>query len=356
MDRFGIKTGILSGVLWLLGSAAFAQEFTGTLEPPYRPSEAIRGLQFAPPSTIRRQAKGSDNWPITWADDGALYSAYGDGRGFVPNTEKKLSLGLARITGGPDSFRGTNIRSASGEQVGQGRAGIKASGMLMVGGVLYMLVRNADHDGRYARLAWSSDHGKSWAYSPWRFTRSFGCPTFLNFGKNYAGARDQYVYIYSPDETDAYKPADRMMLARVHRDSLRRRDAYAFYKGLDAQGRPQWTRDVAQRGAVFTFPGNCYRSGISYNAGLGRYLWCQALQASRDPRGSRFQGGFGIYEAPEPWGPWRTVYFTRDWDVGPGETASFPTKWMSRDGRTCYLVFSDDDSFSVRKVIFDTGR
>ncbi len=38
------------------------------------------------------------------------------------------------------------------------------------------------------------------------------------------------------------------------------------------------------------------------------------------------------------------------WDVGPGETASFPTKWMSADGKTVHLVFSGDDCFSVRKA------
>ena len=64
----------------------------------------------------------------------------------------------------------------------------------------------------------------------------------------------------------------------------------------------------------------------------------------------RFRGGFGIYDAPEPWGPWTTVYFTEVWDVGPGETSSFPTKWMSGDGKTLYLVFSGEDSFSVRKA------
>jgi hypothetical protein len=65
---------------------------------------------------------------------------------------------------------------------------------------------------------------------------------------------------------------------------------------------------------------------------------------------ARFSGGFGVYEAPEPWGPWRTVYFTERWDVGPGESSSFPTKWMSADGRTVHLVFSGDDAFSVRKA------
>ena len=30
-------------------------------------------------------------------------------------------------------------------------------------------------------------------WSGWRFEMSFGGPTFLNFGKDYAGARDGYV-------------------------------------------------------------------------------------------------------------------------------------------------------------------
>ena len=49
---------------------------------------------------------------------------------------------------------------------------------------------------------------------------SFGCPTFLNFGKNYAGARDGFIYLYSPDSESAYEPADRMLLARVPQDQV----------------------------------------------------------------------------------------------------------------------------------------
>jgi hypothetical protein len=82
-------------------------------------------------------------------------------------------------------------------------------------------------------------------------------------------------------------------------------------------------------------------------------VWVQILPTSRHPQGPRFQGGFGVYDAPQPWGPWTTAFFTEDWDVGPGETASFPVKWMSDDGRTLYLVFSGDDCFSVRQATFE---
>jgi hypothetical protein len=140
-----------------------------------------------------------------------------------------------------------------------------------------------------------------------------------------------------------------MVLARVPAARIPDRAAYEFFHGLDAQGRPTWDRSIAARGPVFQHPGRSYRSGISYNAGLKRYLWCQVLPESTDPRGPRYQGGFGIYDAPEPWGPWTTAFFTEAWDVGPGETCSLPPKWMSDDGTTIHMVFSGDDAFSVRR-------
>jgi CubicO group peptidase (beta-lactamase class C family) len=324
------------------------------MESPYPLSSYISEAKFAPAGTIVRRACDSDNWPITWADDGNLYAAYGDGWGFDPGADKKLSLGLAKIIGDPDEFQGINIRSSTGEQTGDGRTGKKASGMLMADGILYMWLRNADGDGAESQLSWSSDHGKTWSFSNWRFNEGFGYPTFLNFGKNYRGSRDNYVYIYSPNENDAYKPADQMVMARVLKKNITERAAYEFFQCLDENGNPVWTKEISDRGAVFIHPASCYRCGISYNKGLKRYIWCQVHPESNDQRGPRYQGGFGIYEAPEPWGPWQTVYYTKEWDVGPGETSSFPTKWMSRDGKTCYLVFSGNDCFSVRRVDFKT--
>jgi CubicO group peptidase (beta-lactamase class C family) len=347
---------IVKGVSVVRGPSSVGTDAAGRTEdhglrttdplPPYPPSTLITGIEWAPPNAIVRAARGSDNWPLTWADDGDLYGAYGDGNGFEPFVERKLSLGLARITGGPDSYVGSNVRSPDMELLGDGAQGRKASGLLMVDGVLYLWARNAGN----AQLAWSSDYSKTWTWADWKWTTSFGCPTFLNFGQNYAGARDDHVYIYSPDSDSAYDPADRMVLARVPVGRIRDQVSYEFFTAVDASGRPGWSGDIGARGAVFSHPGRCYRSGITYNAGLRRYLWCQVLPESTDPRGPRFQGGFGTYDAPEPWGPWTTVFFTNAWDVGPGETSSLPTKWMSDDGRTVHLAFSGNDQFSVRRA------
>jgi len=319
---------------------------------PYPNSASITGLTWAPVSSIVRKAPGCDTWPLTWADDDNLYGAYGDGNGFEPQLSTKLSLGFARVSGPATGFTGTNIRSASGEHTGDGAAGKKASGMLMVGGVLYMWVRNADNNGNQSQLAWSSDRGATWTWSSWKFAE-FGYPTFVNYGKNYAGARDAFVYTISHDNPSAYNESDRFILMRVSKDRIRDRAAYEFFRGRDASGNPLWTPDVTQRTAVFTHAGRCRRSGISYNAGLGRYLWWQMNHV--DGQDNRFAGGFGVYDAPEPWGPWTTVYYTANWDVGPGETGSFPPKWMSSDGKTIHLVFSGDDTFAVRQATLTTS-
>ena len=53
-----------------------------TQPPPYPQSPVIRDVSFAPEATIVRKAIDSDNWPITWGDDDAQYTSYGDGKGF----------------------------------------------------------------------------------------------------------------------------------------------------------------------------------------------------------------------------------------------------------------------------------
>ena len=325
---------------FVIGPVVCAVPASGKASHP--PSPVIREVRWASKASVIRQANGSDTWPITWADDDALYTAYGDGQGFEPKVPEKLSLGFAMVTGPPHRFSGINIRSMTGERKGDGPRGQKASGMLMVGGVLYLWVRNAGN----SQLAWSSDHARTWTWCEWRFDTSFGCPTFLNFGGNYAGARDGYVYIYSHDADNAYGAADRMVLARVPREQITKRGAYEFFMGFRQDGIPLWTRNITEREAVFSDPGRCCRSSVSYHSGLRRYLWCQTLPGGD----ARFRGGFAIYDAPEPWGPWTTAYFAEEWDIGPGETCSLPTKWMCPDGKTVFLVFSGDDCFSVRRA------
>lgn len=322
-------------------AAAVKTAEASTSTTPLPPSPLITEIQWAPKESILRHAKGSDNWPLTWADDEVMYTAYGDGNGFEPYAPAKLSMGFAKVVGTVDSPQGMNLPSPTFDTLGDGKKGRKACGILMVDGTLYILARNLGN----AQLGWSSDHGATWTWADWKFTDSFGCPTFLNFGKNYDGARDQYVYIASPDAETAYQRADRVVLARVPKDRIRDHHAYEYFVKVDANGEAKWSADIQQRGGIFTAAGQCYRLGFTYNAGLKCYLLCMT-GAGND---TRFAGGFGIYDAPEPWGPWTTAFHTDVWDTGPGESSSLPTKWMSPDGHSIHLVFSGNDNFCVRR-------
>ncbi len=306
---------------------------------PYPPSGEIQAVHFGPPSMIRCDAVDSDNWPITWGDDGEQYTAYGDGWGFNPRPERKLSLGFAKVAGGPENITGFNLPSASGERTGDGIRGQKASGLIMVHGVLYMWVRNSGN----AQLAWSEDHGKTWTWG-FRFNESFGSPSFLNYGKNNEGARDDFIYSYSQDGGSAYEADDGLILARAPSNRLRDRTAWEFLERIEAGNRPVWTTDLAHRGDVFRYPRHCQRLDAVYHPHLKRYLLALGYDHA---------GGWGIYDAPEPWGPWTTVFHTGDWGLGGTHGYRLPSKWISPDGVSMTLIFSGlkpYDAFCTRPM------
>jgi hypothetical protein len=314
-------------------------------------SPVIAAITWAPASSIVRQACDGDNWPVTWADDDAIYTTWGDGTGFEPKVEMKLGCGFARVTGGPRDFLGANVRS-SAEQLGQGRAGKKAWGILCVDKTLYLWFGHADENGGQTQLAWSRDRAKTWTLADWRF-EEFGLLGFVNFGKDYEGGPDEYVYAYSHDGPRADTPADRFVLLRARRDQLTERESWEFFEKVGKGGEPLWTSDIGRRGAVLSRKDGCLRSAMTYNAPLRRYLWWRQIPqppGAEDRGDTRYSGGFAIHDAPAPWGPWTTAYETAKWDVGPGEHGDFPAKWISADGKTLHLVFSGDDCFSVREA------
>ena len=305
------------------------------VQAPYPPGTVIRGASFS--QEIHRSAIDSDNWPLTWGDDDTQYTSYGDGFGFEPFVEKKLGMGFARITGGPSDYRGVNLRSDA-ERTGGGAASPKASGILMVNGVLYLWVRNVGN----AQLLRSVDHGKTWQWG-FKMEAGFGSPSFLNFGRNYEGARDGYVYTYSQDGPSAYDSDNSLLLARVAKDRIAERSAWEFFEHLDAAGRPVWTPDIGKRGAVFSYPANSNRVDAVFDSGIGRYLLALGYDHS---------GGWGLFDAAEPWGPWTTVLH-RQWDLQGTHGYRLPAKWISPDGLTLTLVFSGvkpNDAFCTRTL------
>lgn len=332
----------------------------------YQPSEAISGIQFDM-STLRDRAPGngasapeSDNWTITWADDGHQYTSFGDGVGFGTFNSTRASLGVARIEGDKNNYSAFDVFKTG--DVSGGWAG-KSLGIISIHGTLY-LFRNGtgSTSGAFAQteLYESADHGSNWAYSGvrWQETefvdnKGFFSPTFLQFGQDYSGARDQFVYIYAPERTvsvstekwNVQNPGE-ISLLRVPVDSLSKKSSYEYFNGIDGVGNPLWTNDINQRKPVFVDATNgVMRTSVSYNSGLGRYiLMTQQVNRHRDENYH-----VGIYEAPEPWGPWRTILFENANVAGPNLNVgrktvywNFSNKWLSSDGLNFVLVYTGD--------------
>lgn len=368
----------------LAGGALFAA--------PYPESPVIAGLELDW-STHRREAPGSDNWQLTWADDGHLYGAWGDGGGFGgTNDLSRVGLGYVRIEGDWHNYRGYNVWGGHESENPATFSG-KSWGTISVGGVLYSWVIPDNPDPvppvkqtaevgdpsatwprdhyRYIQLVRSKDHGATWEQAPWRWWRedNLMIPTFLNYGRDNAGARDPYIYSYfiRPQRTDITQAKFRLsihrpgalFLARVHRDHIfAGRDAYEWFTGLE-DGKPQWG-PLSAKQPVFEDPnGTGWCVSAIYNPGLKRYL----LATEHDQTD---KGVMGLFDAPQPWGPWTTVkYWTPEEPFGhqrPGSSHewasnifffSFVPKWWSADGQEFTMSFTgggrgkDNDSFNT---------
>ena len=328
-------------------------------KPPYPPSPVIERIDWDFAHRLR-QAPGSDLWPMTWAADDNLYTAWGDGGGFGgTNSDGRASLGFARIAGKAERFEGTNVWGGKNSER-PATFGGKVGALLSVEGTLYAV--GGVWPGKAglktwscpkeARLLWSADLGKSWQVSEWTYADAkapaFGPVSFLNFGKDYAGARDAFVYLYFTtawwEWAPRQAPPTETYLARVPRDRLKDRSAYEFYQRLGRDGRPRWTAALPERQAVFADPNGRRLSKVVYNAALKRYLATAA--------GGQV-GQLAVFDAPEPWGPWTTVAYEDNWGgLGTTEALEYdlPTKWISADGKTVWCVFSSAgvlDSFNL---------
>ncbi|MCC6860806.1 MAG: DUF4185 domain-containing protein [Bryobacterales bacterium] len=341
-----------------------------SLTPPYPPSPVIRGVSFDW-KTHHRAAPGSDNWQLTWAADGSLYGAWGDGGGFGgSNSDGRVSLGVARIEGNWDHYRAVNVWG--------GRNGLrpatvdgKSWGMISVRGVLYMWVVPGSPLKRLqseARLYRSTDQALSWQPAAWAFTRgdALAVPTICQFGRDYAGARDRYVYhyfIHPRDETsDSIQVPGAVYLARSPSSRLMDRRAYEFFSGLNG-GRPLWTSAVSRKQPVFEDRANGvgWVLSVAWHAGVRRYILMTDHKRSN-------RGNLGIFDAPEPWGPWTTALYL-DEAQGTNFAANreepdntffwnMPTKWQGPGPRDFTLVFTGSgrgqnyDSFNLLRGRF----
>lgn len=335
---------------------------------PYPDSKVIDGFELDWTSH-QRGADGSGDWGITWADDDHQYTAWGNGGGFGgSNSEGRVMLGFARIEGDVDDHQGINVWGGADAE-NPAEFGGKAYSLLSVDGTLYTW-RCGDADGEssldFQELYRSTNHSATWRSTGVKFKQDsfdgddpgFYCPVFLQFGKDYQGARDDYVYVYAPEiqQTESLYPQvpGEVILMRVPKTRVNVRSAYEFFAGFGQDGEPAWTFDSAGRRPVFEDAENGITQHVTavYNPGLDRYILTTE-------HSEHAEGNIGIYDAPTPWGPWTTVHFSDSFGrfktIDNGFMWVFPSKWLSEDGEEFVMIYTGkgrNDSWNTVKGRF----
>lgn len=317
-------------------------------------------------------ASGSDLWPTTWGADDHVWTGWGDGGGFGGgNHINRASVGFARISGIPPNIKGSNIWGST--KTGGGKAQYQATfcgkpeSEISAKGVLYVWIgsyynNNVTDTPHCAvnpsvpnhHLAYSTDGGITWKEKSWEFTENMGAfvfNNFINFGRDNAEAPEGYVYLYGRkigDSTDTY-------LARVAPDKVISLPDYEVFTGLDEQGDAKWSDTFQTSNAKPVDPANGGIGATFYHAVTGSYVT------------ANFRTGIGslvINVAPQPWGPWTTIESEDDWggfgNTGEPLLLTFPTKWISTDGKTLWGVFSwgspAGDAFHLLKATLSFGN
>ncbi|MDF2699628.1 MAG: hypothetical protein K0Q49_1184 [Haloplasmataceae bacterium] len=316
-----------------------------------------------------------DLWPSTWSDDGNLYLANGDGKGFNLSAPWQ-DIVLSKITlGTPDERNIQGVKINPSTQLSQvwnetDTYNRKPTSMISANGVLYLAVQDLGYvpgaalfNGvPSATIIRSEDKGQTWTWDttkPMFDDYNFTTVMFLDYGQDLSNNTfDEYVYAYGLDYNWRYSASGNvpdpvhLYLARIPKEEIQDITSWEFYTG-DLDGNATWSipGDIEAKKTVLTDERKVYgkllkgpvrgqsplaQSSIVYNKTLNRYIYTSWTEYT-----------FEFYESPTPWGPWKH-FFSREyvafdnsnkWITGVhgGYATVIPSKYISEDGKTMWV-------------------
>jgi len=313
-------------------------------------SEIFAGLEWTGAAVPypEPQIKG-DTYPITWADDGELYTSSGDPWWGESND----GLDVEKFSGGPPDFKIHKVNHMN-EYTGWGGNGQKPTGMICVEGVLYLAFQNllfakkAPHSlhsqhGSDAHIVSSSNKGFFWVphlrniREPLFPGYKFGGPSFVQHGQNNAEARDGYVYAISSDQWDN---GSNLRLGRAPENEITGLGAWHWVKAWEADGSPAWSWNLDDAIPVMSVHRRLGCPEMVWLPKFGRYLLLSwHLHGDFSPADGT---DLMVFESPNPWGPFSLVHFEELWEGK--ETTPYcpriPLKWMAEDNLSGHLLYS----------------
>ncbi len=343
------------------------------------------GVTFHEETLTRKGVRG-DNWCQTWASDGNIYTMMDDGNGWW---EGPQSGSLCLQIGGDEGFTAADVKRMPGWPENAFNSSFYAYGTVSVDGVIYVWLWKSETKTWYRRpianrLLYSPDLGQT--FYRWTGERetadtfeetdadsfffyredprpkidrdayAFNWISFCQNGRDNSLAKDNYVYMYAPEQ---YDPRNLSMI-RVPKPHIRNKSEYEYFKAWNG-GTAEWTRDVKERGVNLRYPER-RRDGewmwpswfpcVVYNPGLDLYI--MVSYGVTDPgkdfwagwcANCTYPGSLGFWHAENPWGPWKEFHYTEYFycDRKNNRTYGFKLspKWIYDKGKTMYLIWSD---------------
>ncbi|MBD3289524.1 DUF4185 domain-containing protein [candidate division KSB1 bacterium] len=360
-------------------------------------------------NTIKRVGNRGCNWCTTWAKNCDQITSMDDGSWLGPisafDDKSGLSKGeyhyynhLYRIIGDSVNFTREDIPGYPRFlKEGKGWFGY---GICSVNGVIYSLISKSPSDrwhGPFAgiKMLKSTDNGHKWYRVNQKgrerllepgddareevnreemfFFEEFGiirhgkkaypfsfC-SFVQNGQDNNAARDEYVYIYSPEGARS----NHLCLARVKNNTIEKRDIWEYFSGWKGN-KPKWSRDIRKRSAVHVFPEKnqhgeyfgwySWLPSVVWNPGLNLYIMVNGGTYAGDSLSNSSEdyynswmhtktGSLGFWYSEKPYGPWKQFYYTDYWTADDEKNLTYQPKlspkWISEDGRKMILIWSD---------------
>lgn len=327
--------GNLSASYSVTVSATTSAPSTGS---PYPPSTVLASPELATHFTV---GEGSDMWPFTWHTLTDQYSAWGDGTGCDAFGDD-VFWGIARVTGNPPGITCTELamsppRGDFSQQ--ETFTNKKIMSIVSNGGSTLYGFWVSPGDGWTAHHPMSSHtNGASWSFDNATVlfdavTDGVTGPYFIQFGPGYTGVPSPldstYFYFYLTQvrtyaaNFQAGTQGPNQYLCRAPRATAFTRSTYECVTAINASNVPTWG-PFANRIPVFVHHADTtewwFGLSTTYHPGLGRYVASAVTGVNK----------LGIFDAPTPWGPWTTMYYSDAFIDGVQKmTPLFPQKWMT---------------------------
>lgn len=359
---------------------------------PLRPT----GVNFHT-ETLKRVDDRGDNWCITWTHEGDQVTSMCDGNWL--NGKQHYHNHLYRIVGEAQDFTRKDIPGYP--QFTYDLTGWFGYGVISIGNNLYSMVSKTPGENwsgpfRGIKMLKSPDAGKSWYrvnslgeerfLDPWdntarddtsrtemffmeesgRFKHDapaypFSFCSFVQNGQANSAAKDDYVYIYSPEGAQS----NQLLLARVKQHEIEKRDHWEYFTAWNGTD-PVWTDSLDKRAVIHEFPEKnnsgeyfgwySWLPSVVWNEGLGLYIMVNGgtyaghwLTDSGNDYYDNWMhtktGSLGFWYAEKPYGPWNQFFYTDYWIIDDVNNRTYQPKlspkWISADGKNMVLIWSD---------------